>query len=200
MSREERITSQLRCYRHAQNVQEYWCIYCVTKYTMMENARQTGGKVVITSTWKGEKMNCSNYRGISLLSIPSEVYTKMLQQRLKRRVEEIVAEEQAGLRTRRGTMDQIFVIRHLWEKFLEKNRTLYNNFVDCQQAFDTVWQSGLWQVLWNYGIPEKLVTLLEDILYSKTQCMQSGWNTKREGWCKTWMSLEGERTDPKQRR
>ena len=78
-----------------------------------------------------------------------------------------MAEEQAGFRTGRRTMDQIFVIRQLSEKFIEKNRTLYNNFVDYQQAFDSVWQSGLWQVLRNYGIPEKLVTLLEDI-HSKT--------------------------------
>jgi len=30
-----------------------------------------------------------------------------------------------------------------------------------------VWQEGLWQVMRNYGIPEQLVVLLED-LYSKS--------------------------------
>jgi len=44
---------------------------------------------------------------------------------------------------------------------------IYNNFVDYRQAFDSVWQQGLWQVLRNYGIPEKMVKLLEN-LYSKT--------------------------------
>ena len=59
------------------------------------------------------------------------------------------------------------MIRQLAEKFFEKNRTLYNNFIDFKQAFDSVWQRGLWQVLRNNGIPEDLVLLLED-LYSKS--------------------------------
>ena len=112
-------------------------------------------------------MECSSYRGISLLSIPGKVYTKVLQQQLKKQVEEVLAEEQAGFRPGRGTVDQIFVIRQLAEKFFEKNCTLYNNFIDFKQAFDSVWQQGLWQVLRNSGIPEDLLLLLED-LYSKS--------------------------------
>ena len=42
-----------------------------------------------------------------------------------------------------------------------------SNFIDFRQAFDSVWQQGLWQVLRNYGIPEELVELLED-MYSKS--------------------------------
>src|SRR6218665_1184231 len=64
-------------------------------------------------------------------------------------------------------MDQLFVIRQLAEKYFEKNKTLYNNFIDFRQAFDSVWQQGLWQVLRNYGIPEELVELLKD-MYSKS--------------------------------
>jgi len=78
-----------------------------------------------------------------------------------------VAEKQAGFRIGRGTVDQLFVIRQLAEKYCEKNRTLYNNFIDFKQAFDRVWQKGLWQTLRNYGFPEELVVLLED-MYSKS--------------------------------
>ena len=31
------------------------------------------------------------------------------------------------------------------------------------QEFESAWQQGLWQVLGNYGIPEELVILLEDL-------------------------------------
>jgi len=91
----------------------------------------------------------------------------MIQGRLKGYVNRIVAEEQAGFRNGRSTIDQIFMVRPLSEKFFEMNRTLYNNFIDFRQAFDSVWQKGLWQVLRNYRIPERLVILLED-LYSKS--------------------------------
>ena len=97
--------------------------------------------------------------GISLLSVPGKVYKGMIQQRLKKHVEEVVAEEQAGFCAGRRTMDQVFVIRQLSQKFFEENRRLFNNFVDFKQAFDSVWQEGLWQVLRHYGVHEKLVTL-----------------------------------------
>ena len=61
----------------------------------------------------------------------------------------------------------MFVIRQLAEKYWDKNQTLFNNFIDFKQAFDSVWQKGLWQVLRNFGIPEDLIQLLED-LYRKT--------------------------------
>jgi len=91
----------------------------------------------------------------------------MLQQLLKGYANRIAAEEPAGFRAGRSTIDQMFVVRQLSEKFYERNRTLYNNFINFKQAFDSVWQRGLWQVSIHYGIPEKLVLLLDD-LYSKS--------------------------------
>jgi len=87
----------------------------------------------------------------------------MIQQRLKKHVEEVVAEEQPGFHAGRGTMDQVFVIRQLSQKFFEENQRLFNNFVDFKQAFDSVWQERLWQVLRHYGVHEELVMLLEDL-------------------------------------
>src|SRR3984885_7608136 len=126
-----------------------------------------GKAIIVPIHKKKDRRECSNYRGISLLSIPGKVYTRVLQQRMRRYIEEVIAEEQAGFRTGRGTIDQLFVIRQLAEKYTEKNKIVYNNFIDFRQAFDSVWQKGLWQVLRNYGIPEELVLLLED-LYSKS--------------------------------
>jgi len=138
------------------------------------------GKAVIVPIYKkNDKTVCENYRGISLLSTPGKVFTGMLQERLKKHVEAIVAEEQAGFRAGRSTVDQIFTVRQLAEKFCESNRTLYNNFIDYKQAFDSVWQTGLWQVMRHYGIPERLVRLLEN-LYSK---------------CTSAVRVDGELTD-----
>jgi len=83
---------------------------------------------------KVDWMDCANYRGTSLLTVPSKVYTKVLQRRLIRYVKGIMAEEQAGSRSGR-TIDQLFVVRQLSEKLFEKNLTVYNNFIDFQQAY-----------------------------------------------------------------
>jgi len=86
-----------------------------------------GKTIIVPIHKKNDKKEYSNYCGISL---PGKMYTWILQQKLKQYVENIVAEEQAGFRIGRGTVDQLFVIRQLAEKYCEKNRTLYYNFID----------------------------------------------------------------------
>src|SRR6218665_3529526 len=115
-------------------------------------------------------MEYNNYEAISLLNVTGKVYTKVLQQQLKRYVKEEMSEEQAGFRKERGTMEQTIcrLIRQLSEIYTETNRTLYNNFIDFKQAFDSVWQKGLWKTMRHCGVPEELVVLIEDI-YSKSR-------------------------------
>ena len=64
-----------------------------------------------------------NYRGICLLSVPWKVLTKAQQERMKIYVENDIAEEQAWFRQGRGTIDQIFVIRQIAEKYTEYNKS-----------------------------------------------------------------------------
>src|ERR1700733_229235 len=136
-------------------------------YRSKECPKDWGKAIIVPIHKKGDKTECNNYRAISLLSIPGKVYTKVIQQRLRRYVEQAMSEEQAGFRKGRSTINQIFVIRQISEKYIEKNRTLYNNFIDYKQAFDSVWQEGLWRTLRYHGIPEELVVLIED-LYRKS--------------------------------
>ena len=111
-----------------------------------ETVPEDWGKAIITPIFKkGDKSDCKNYRGISLLSVPGKVFTKVLQRRMKSCVERALAEEQAGFRPGRGTTDQIFTIRQITEKYLEHNKPCNFNFIDFKQAFDSIWQEGLWQ-------------------------------------------------------
>ena len=56
--------------------------------------------VIVPIHKKGNKMICSNYRGISLLSIPSKVYTRILDGMIRSRTESKVMEVQGGFRRR----------------------------------------------------------------------------------------------------
>lgn len=146
-----------------------------------EQIPEDWGKAIITPIYKkGDKSDCKNYRGISLLSVPGKVFTKVLQRRMKCYVEEAVAEEQAGFRPGRGTVDQLFTIRQIAEKYIEHNQPCYFNFIDFKQAFDSIWQEGLWQSLRAHGIPEKMIRLIKSI-YDKAMaavrhdCKLSEW-------------------------
>ena len=62
---------------------------------------------------KGDRRDCANYRGISILSIPGKIYGRVLINRAIESTKEQVAEEQGEFRSGRGYIDQIFVLRQL---------------------------------------------------------------------------------------
>ena len=116
----------------------------------------------------GDKRNPLNYRGITLLSMVSKVYTGVLSMRLTKWCEEnkILGEEQGGFRTKRGCIDQIFVLEGILNQ-RKKNNT-YCCFIDLKKAFDRVWRNGLWKALWDEGIRGKMWRVLRS-LYEKTR-------------------------------
>jgi hypothetical protein len=65
---------------------------------------------------KGDKTDCSNYRGISLLSITYKILSNILLSRLTPYADEIIWEHQCGFRRNRSTTDHIFFIRQILEK------------------------------------------------------------------------------------
>ena len=67
---------------------------------------------VIVSLYKnmGEKSDCSNYRGIALLSMAGKVLARILLNKLVPSIiEDFTPESQCGFRANRGTTDVIFV-------------------------------------------------------------------------------------------
>ena len=77
--------------------------------------------IIVPLHKKDSKLACSNYRGISLLSVlPSKVYAKILDSRLRSRTESMVMEVQGVFESGRSCVNQIS-IRQLSEKILEKN-------------------------------------------------------------------------------
>jgi hypothetical protein len=61
---------------------------------------------------KGDKTDCNNYRGISLLSTSFKMLSNVLS-RLVPYIDEIIGDHQCGFRRNRSTTDQIFCIRHI---------------------------------------------------------------------------------------
>ena len=119
--------------------------------------------VIVPIHKKKDKLDCNNYRRISLLCHCSKIFTSILLDRLRSKTEEILSEEQAGFRASRSTIDQIFTLRQLAEKYAEFSKNLYICYVDFKKAFDSIWREGLWKVMRHLGYPEKLIRLLESL-------------------------------------
>lgn len=110
---------------------------------------------------KGNLKLCQNHRTISLISHPSKVMLRVLLNRLKRKSEEVLSEEQAGFRPKRSTVEQIFNIRLIIEKHLQHQQDIYHNFIDFKKAFDRVWHEGLWQVMRNFNFDTNTIEVIE---------------------------------------
>jgi hypothetical protein len=72
----------------------------------------------------GDKTDCNNYRGISLLSTSYKMLSNILS-RLSPYIAEIIGDHHCGFLCKRSTTDQIFCIR----KILEKNGSTMRQYI-----------------------------------------------------------------------
>jgi hypothetical protein len=86
--------------------------------------------------------------------------------------DEIIGQYQCRIRCKISTTNQIFCIRQVLEKKLEYNRTVHQLFVDSEKAYEPVRREILSNILIEFGIPMKLVSLIKMYLkevYSKVR-------------------------------
>jgi hypothetical protein len=110
---------------------------------------------------KGDRSDCNNYRGISLLSIVGKVFARVILNRLQTLADRVYPESQCGFRAERSTIDMIFSIRQLQEKCREQHRPLFLAFIDLTKAFDLVSRDGLFKILTKIGCPPKLLSMVQ---------------------------------------
>jgi len=110
---------------------------------------------------KGDRKQCNNYRGISLLNITYKIFAILLYNRLSEIIEPEIGNYQMGFRPNRSTIDNIFIVRQIYEKCYEYNIDLYNIFIDFSQAFDTVKRDAIYDSLAKNNIPDKLIKLIK---------------------------------------
>ena len=121
-------------------------------------------KGIITIVPKtGDLSDCSNNRGITLLSVSLKLLNRILISRITPGLEEILRSNQAGFRHGRSCAEQIFVVKQLFERCKEFNsHPIYACFVDYKAAFDSVDRTILWETLESYGIPTKYINLIKE--------------------------------------
>ena len=89
---------------------------------------------MVVPLYKGKRnvLECGNYCTIKLLEHGMKVVECVCEKRLSKMVE---IREQYGFVAGKGTIDLIFILRQLQEKYLENDKELYLVFVDFEKAF-----------------------------------------------------------------
>ena len=86
---------------------------------------------------------------------------KVIQQRLQKRREQVVREEQAGFRSGRGCCDQIFALRQPFEKCIRYGKRPVAIFIGFTAIFDSIHHPALWKSLAAEGVSTKIIHLLQ---------------------------------------
>jgi len=115
-----------------------------------------------------------SYRGISLLSILSKVFTHVISKWLQKWADsfDLILEEQAGFRSGYTSSDNIFVLNSAVQKYLMRKKGLFVAFVDFRKAFDSVNRASLWEILKNNGIQGKMLRILRAMYSAVKSCVR----------------------------
>jgi hypothetical protein len=135
-----------------------------------ELPQQWKESIIVPIYKKGDKTDCNNYQGISLLSTAYKILSNILLARLTSYVNEIIGDHQRGFHHNRSTMNQIFYIQQILEKKWEYNGTVHHLFIDFEKAYDSIKREVLYNILIEFGMPKKTVRLIKMCLnetYSK---------------------------------
>jgi sorting nexin-29 len=121
--------------------------------------------IIVPVYKKSDKIDCSNYQGISLLSTAYKILPNILLSRLTPYAWEILGDHQFGFRRNRPTTDHIFCSRQILEKKWEFSEAVHQLFVDFNEAYDSVRREVLCSILTEFGIPLKLIRQIKMCLH-----------------------------------
>ena len=84
----------------------------------------------------------------------------------------MTGEEQCGFRSGRGCVDQVFVMKQMSEKFVDKSKCLYVAFLDLEKAYDRVDRDAMGRVLGMYGINGQLLKAVQSLYEKSEACVR----------------------------
>lgn len=112
----------------------------------------------------------ANYRPISLLSIFSKVYERIIHQQLEKYLlkNEIIINEQFGFKREHSTVLQLLRVMEQFAMEMNKKRTSAMVLLNLKKAFDSVWHDGLVYKLSKINVPTFLIKIIRNYLGNRT--------------------------------
>ena len=117
----------------------------------------------------GERSTAKNYHPVSLLSVVSKVFEKLVNNRIVNHLEKcgLFSDFQYGFRSSRSTADLLTVVSDRIARAFNKCGATQTVLFDISKAFDGVWHAGRLHKHNFYGILAQIFCLLPSFLSNK---------------------------------
>ena len=117
----------------------------------------------------GERSTAKTYRLVSLLSVVSKVFEKLVNNRIVDHLEKccLFSDFQYGFRSSRSTADLLTVVSDRITRAFNKSGAIRAVALDISKAFDRVWHAGLLHKRKSYGISGQIFSLISSFLSNR---------------------------------
>ena len=125
--------------------------------------------VVLVFKNAGERSTVKNYRPVSLLSVVSKDFEKLLNNRIVDHLEKyrLFSDFQYGFRCSRSTADLLTVVSDRIARAFNRSGATRAVALDISKTFDRVWHAGLLHKLKSYGISGWIFGLISSFLSNR---------------------------------
>lgn len=120
---------------------------------------------------KEDVQSCTNYHGIKLLSHTMKLWERVIEGKLRGVTS--ISENQFGFMPDRSTIEAIYLIRRLMEKYRERQKDLHMVFIDLEKAYDSVSREVIWGCLAEKRILPMFVSVLQDMYLRSRTCVRT---------------------------
>ena len=142
--------------------------------------------VFISLPKKPKASECKDHRTISLMAHAVKLLLKIVERRIRMKLETEIANIQFGYRKGSGTREGIFTLRTICERMIEVQQDVYLCFVDYEKAFDKVQHHKLLDMLKKHHIGKNNLQLITNLYWKQEAAMRvegelSGWTSIKRG-------------------
>ena len=117
----------------------------------------------------GERSTAKNYHPVSLLSVVSKVFEKLVNNRIVDHLEKcgLFSDFQYGFRSSRSTADLLTVVSDRIARAFNRSEDTRPAALDISKAFDRFWHAGLLHKLKSYRISSQIFGLISSFLNNR---------------------------------
>ena len=130
----------------------------------------------------GERSTAKNYCPVSLLSVVSKVFEKLVNNRIVDHLEKcsLFSDFQYGFRSSRSTADLLTVVSDRISRAFNRSGATRAVALDTSKAFDRVWHAGLLHKLKSFEISGQISGLISSFLSNRWLRVVLDGNTSQE--------------------